>query len=51
MDYIRVTLDFEDRHYERKRADLNFRLDKKNSKDYVELGVDADDYYRIKDSE
>ena len=28
MDYIRVTLDFEDRHYERKRADLNFRLDK-----------------------
>ena len=28
MDYIRVTLDFEDRHYERKKADLNFRLDK-----------------------
>ena len=28
MDYIRVTLDFEDRHYERKREDLNFRLDK-----------------------
>lgn len=28
MDYIRATLDFEDRHYERKRADLNFRLDK-----------------------
>ena len=26
-------------------------LDKKKSKDYVELGVDADDYYRIKDSE
>ena len=26
MDYIRVALDFEDRHYERKRADLNFRL-------------------------
>ena len=28
MDYIRVNLGFEDRHYERKRADLNFRLDK-----------------------
>ena len=26
-------------------------LDKKKSKDYVELGVDADDYYRIKDFE
>jgi len=25
-------------------------LDKKKSKDFVELGVDADDYYRIKDS-
>ena len=25
-------------------------LDKKKSKDYVELGVDAEDYYRIKDS-
>ena len=28
MDFIRDTLDFEDRHYERKRADLNFRMDK-----------------------
>jgi 23S rRNA (uracil1939-C5)-methyltransferase len=28
-------------------------LDKKNAKlkDYVEIGVDAEDYYRIKDSE
>ena len=25
-------------------------LDKKKSKDYVEIGVDAGDYYRIKDS-
>jgi len=26
-------------------------LDKKKPKDYVEIGVDAEDYYRIKDSE
>ena len=25
-------------------------LGKKKSKDYVEIGVDAEDYYRIKDS-
>ena len=25
-------------------------LDKKKPKDYVEIGVDAEDYYRIKDS-
>ena len=27
------------------------RLDKKKPKEYVEIGVDAEDYYRIKDSE
>ncbi len=27
------------------------RLDKKKSKEYVEIGVDAEDYYKIKDSE
>ena len=26
-------------------------LGKKKSKDYVEIGMDAEDYYRIKDSE
>lgn len=27
------------------------RLDKKKPKEYVEIGVDAEDYYKIKDSE
>ena len=26
-------------------------LDKKKPKDYIEIGVDAEDYYKIKDSE
>ena len=30
-------------------AETVVRLDKKKPKDYVEIGVDAEDYYRIKD--
>ncbi len=32
-------------------AETVVRLDKKKPKEYVEIGVDAEDYYKIKDSE